>query len=133
MLIPAFVEDHEDHDGCLAVYAASNKRVACCAAHSLAEVYAGVTRLPGAFRASPEQAMLFLADIEDHLTIVSLDSAEYLTTIRQAAANGTLGATIYDALLAACAIKARAETIYTHNERHFRMFGPDVANRVRKP
>jgi predicted nucleic acid-binding protein len=133
VLIPAFVEDHKDHDRCLAVYAPSNKRFACCAAHSLAEVYAGVTRLPGAFRASPEQAILFLTDIEEHLTIVSLDSAEALTTIRQAAANGIMGATIYDALLAACAIKAKAETIYTDNERHFRMFGPDVASRVRRP
>ena len=133
VLIPAFVEDHKDHDRSLAVYAPSNKRVACCAAHSLAEVYAGVTRLPGVFRASPEQALLFLNDIEDHLTIVSLDSAEYLTTIRQASANGILGATIYDALLAACAVKAKAETIYTDNERHFRMVGPDVASRVRKP
>jgi predicted nucleic acid-binding protein len=40
---------------------------------------------------------------------------------------------IYDALLAACAMKAKAETIYTDNERHFRMFGPDVASRVKKP
>jgi predicted nucleic acid-binding protein len=44
-----------------------------------------------------------------------------------------VGATIYDALLAACAIKARAETIYTDNERHFNMLGPDVASRVKRP
>jgi predicted nucleic acid-binding protein len=127
------VEDLKSHERCLAAYAPANKRIACCVAHSLAEVYAGVTRLPGAFRASPEQAMLFLSDMEEHLTVVSLDAAEYSAIIRQAAANGILGATIYDALLAACAIKAKAETIYTHNERHFRMFGPDVASRVRKP
>jgi len=133
VLIPAFVEDHKDHDRCLAVYAPANQRVACCAAHSLAEVYAGVTRLPGVFRASAAQAILFLADIEEHLTIVSLNSAEYLTTIRQASANGILGATIYDALLAACAIKAKADTIYTDNERHFRMFGSNVARRVKRP
>jgi predicted nucleic acid-binding protein len=133
VLIPAFIEDHKDHDRCLAVYASSHKRIACCAAHSLAEVYAGMTRLPGVFRASPAQAILFLADIEERLTIVSLDSAEYLTTIRQASAKGILGATIYDPLLAACAIKARAETIYTNNERHFRMLGPEVASRAVKP
>jgi predicted nucleic acid-binding protein len=133
VLIPAFVEDHEDHERCLAAYARSNKRIACCAAHSLAEVYAGVTRLPGVFRASPAQALLFLSDMEDHLTIVSLDSAEYLKAIRQASANGIVGATIHDALLAACAIKARAETIYTDNERHFRMFGAEVARRVKRP
>jgi predicted nucleic acid-binding protein len=133
VLIPAFVEDHQDHDRCLAAYAPSNRRIACCAAHSLAEVYAGVTRLPGAFRASPGQAILFLSDIENHLTIVSLDSAEYSTAIRQASANGIVGATIYDALLAACAIKARAETIYTDNARLFSMFGPEVASRVKRP
>jgi predicted nucleic acid-binding protein len=133
VLIPAFVEDHEDHDRCLAAYAPSNKRIACCAAHSLAEVYAGVTRLPGVFRASREQAILFLSDMEEHLSIVSLDSAEYFTTIRQASADGVLGATIYDALLAACAIKAKAEVIYTDNEKHFRLLGPDVASRVRRP
>jgi predicted nucleic acid-binding protein len=133
VLVPAFVEDHADHDRCLAVYAPSNKRVACCGAHSLAEVYAAVTRLPGEFRASPEQAILFLGDMAEHLTIVSLDSAEYFSAIQQAALNGIVGGTIYDALLAACAIKARAETIYTDNERHFRLLGPDVASRVRKP
>ncbi|MGA8764888.1 MAG: PIN domain-containing protein [Candidatus Sulfotelmatobacter sp.] len=133
VLIPAFVEDHKDHERCLAVYAPSNKRVACCATHSLAEVYAAVTRLPGEFRASPKQAMLFLTDIQEHLTIVSLESAEYFHAIQQAAFNGIVGGTIYDALLAACAIKVKAETIYTDNERHFRMFGPDVASRVKKP
>ena len=81
------------------------------------EVYATVTRLPGEFRASPEQAILFLNDIQEHLTIVSLESAEYFNAIQGAARNGIVGGTIYDALLAACAIKAKAETIYTHNER----------------
>jgi predicted nucleic acid-binding protein len=133
VLVPAFVEDHADHDRCLAVYAPSNKRGACCAAHSLAEVYAAVTRLPGEFRASPAQAILFLTDIQEHLTIVSLESAEYFGAIQQAALKGIVGGTIYDALLAACAIKAREETIYTDNERHFRMFGPEVASRVKRP
>jgi predicted nucleic acid-binding protein len=133
VLLPAFLEDHAEHDRCLAVYAPSNKRVACCGAHSLAEVYATVTRLPGEFRASPEQAILFLSDIQEHLTIVSLESAEYFRAIHQAALNGIVGGTIYDAVLAACAIKARAEIIYTDNETHFRMLGPDVGRRVRRP
>ncbi|MFZ0294228.1 MAG: PIN domain-containing protein [Candidatus Sulfotelmatobacter sp.] len=133
VLLPAFLEGHADHDRCLAVYAPSHKRVACCGAHSLAEVYATVTRLPGEFRASPEQAILFLTDIREHLTIVSLDGAEYFRAIQQAALKGIVGGTIYDALLVECAIKAKVETIYTDNERHFRMFGPEVASRVKRP
>jgi predicted nucleic acid-binding protein len=64
---------------------------------------------------------------------VSLESSEYFKAIQGAAVNGIVGGTIYDALLAACAIKAKAETIYTDNERHFRMLGPDIARRVRRP
>ena len=133
ILIATSVARHIHHAQSMSRLASIPKGLGACAAHSLAEVYAGVTRLPGGFRASREQAILFLSDMEEHLTIVSLDAAEYSAIIRQAAANGILGATIYDALLAACAIKAKAETIYTDNERHFRMFGPDVASRVRKP
>ncbi len=92
-----------------------------------------MTRLPGEFRASPEQAILFLTDIREHLTIVSLDGAEYFRAIQQAALKGIVGGTIYDALLVECAIKAKVETIYTDNERHFRMFGPEVASRVKRP
>jgi predicted nucleic acid-binding protein len=133
VLVPAFVENAVDHDRCLAVYARSNRRIACCAAHSLAEVYATVTRLPGELRASPGQAMLFLSDMAERLAIVPLDSVEYFAAIQQAAINGIVGGTIYDALLAACAIKAKAETIYTDNERHFRLLGPEVASRVKRP
>jgi predicted nucleic acid-binding protein len=133
VLVPAFVEDHVDHERCLAAYAASNKRTGCCAAHSLAEVYATVTRLPGEFRASPEQAMLFLTNMAEHLTVVSLDSTEYFLAIQRAAIYGVVGGTIYDGLLAACAIKSETEVIYSNNVRHFRMFGSEVARRVKKP
>ncbi len=111
VLVPAFVENAMDHDRCLAVYAPSNKRIACCAAHSLAEVYVTVTRLPADFRASPAQAILFLTDMMERLTIVPLDSGEFFGAIQPAALNGIVGGTIYDALLAACTIKARAETM----------------------
>jgi predicted nucleic acid-binding protein len=107
--------------------------VACCAAHSLAEVYATVTRLPGKFRASSEQALFALEDIAAHLMLVSLESQEYLGLIRRAAENGIVGGTIYDALLAGCAMKAEAETIYTWDERHFRLLDPEIALRVANP
>jgi predicted nucleic acid-binding protein len=89
--------------------------------------------LPGKFRASSEQALIFLEAIEQHLTIVSLESDEYLWVLRRAAANGIVGGTIYDALLAGCAMKAEAETIYTWDERHFRLLGPEIAMRVKNP
>jgi predicted nucleic acid-binding protein len=64
---------------------------------------------------------------------VTLTAEEYRTAIKQAAAAGIAGGTIYDALLAACAVKAEAGVIYTWNVKHFQQFSTEIANRVRTP
>jgi len=133
VLIPAFLEDHEHHEPSLAAFVAAEKKKACCAAHSLAEVYSTLTRLPGKHRLSGDQVLLFLDAVEDRLTVVALDSREYYSAIRQAAAAGIVGGLLYDALLARSALKANAEIIYTWNLEHFRRLGPEVARRVKTP
>ena len=40
---------------------------------------------------------------------------------------------VYDAMLAHCALKAEAETIYSWNARHYAQCGADVTRRVRTP
>ena len=133
VLIPVFIEDHVHHDRSLAVFEVTDRKTGCCAAHSLAEFFAAFTRLPAPYRASGEQVLLFLELIQERLAIVSLDGDEYMEVIRRATEAGILGGTIYDALLAGCALKAMPETIYTWNERHFRLLGPQIAARVRTP
>ena len=133
VLIPVFLSDHVHHDRSFAAFAAADRRSACCAAHSLAQIYATVTRLPGKHRLSGEQAVLFLEAIEERLMIVSLGSDEYLSAIRRAAGEGIVGGALYDYLLAACAVKAGAEVLYTWNLQDFRRLGADVAKRVRTP
>jgi len=134
VLVPTFLGDHEHHEASLDVFLRFEKRQACCAAHSLAEVYATLTRMPGKYRVSCEQAMLFLAEIRQRLTLVALDEEEYSATIEQASALGVMGGTVYDALLARCALKARAETLYTWNVKHFQQLGlEEVVKRIRTP
>jgi len=82
---------------------------------------------------SCEQALLFLDEIRDRLKTIVLDSEEYRSTIVDAAAEGVVGGMIYDALIARCALKAKAETIFSWNIDHFRRLGPEVARRVRTP
>jgi predicted nucleic acid-binding protein len=89
--------------------------------------------MPGKYRVSCEQAMLFLAEIRQRLTLVALDEEEYYATIEQASALGVMGGTVYDALLARCALKARAETLYTWNVKHFQQLGLEVIKRIRTP
>ena len=76
---------------------------------------------------------MFLEAIEERLTIVSLESDEYFRAIRGAAGEGIVGGALYDYLLAACAVKAGAEVLYTWNLRDFRHLGADVVKRLRTP
>jgi predicted nucleic acid-binding protein len=133
VLIATFLEDHEHHEASLAAFVAAGKKQAGCAAHTLAELYSALTRLPGRHRLSGDQVLLFLEAIEERLTIVSLDSHDYFSTLRVSGAQGILGGMVYDALIARCAIKVSAEAIYTWNLDHFRRLGADVAKRVRTP
>ncbi len=82
---------------------------------------------------SGDQALLILDQIRERLTIVTLDEEDYYSVITSAVAQGVVGGMIYDALIARCALKANATTIYTWDLEHFRRLGPEVARRVRTP
>lgn len=133
VLLPTFLEDHEHHEASLRAFLKADKKQGCCGAHSLAELYATATRLPGKHRLSGEQVMLFLEDVRERLAIVALSGDDYLSAVKEAAASGVVGGTIYDALLAHCALKAGAEIIYTWNQKHFQQFSAEIAKRLRNP
>jgi predicted nucleic acid-binding protein len=133
ILIAAFQTDHPRHEACLLLLEKYPKSQISCSAHSLAEFYSSVTRMPPPRRVRPEEAMLYVGDVASKLTLVSLTPEEYFAAITEYSAMGVSGGAIYDALLARCALKARAEKIYTWNIRHFRQFGPEVEKRLRTP
>jgi predicted nucleic acid-binding protein len=81
----------------------------------------------------PAQAMIFLGTLRERLTVIALDPLEYFAGLERFPAVGIVGGTVYDAMLALCAMKAEAETLYTWNMRHFRQCGPDVEARLRTP
>jgi predicted nucleic acid-binding protein len=133
VLVATVILQHPHHSASLEVYSQSNKASGFCAAYSLAETYATVTALPGNFRMRGEQALLFLEDVRRRLTVVSLDEAHYFATITAAVAEDNVGGTVYDALIARCALKAGADVIYTWDVADFRRLGPEIARRVRTP
>lgn len=133
VLIATFYGDHEHHDPSLDVFLRFSKKEACCGAHSLAEVYATLTGMPGKQRVGGDAAILFLRDIRENLTVVSLNDREYLQMIEEAATAKLAGGAIYDALLGHCALKAKVETLYTWNTKDFLRLPPDIASRVRRP
>ena len=133
VLLPTFLEDHVHHEASLRAFLKADKKQGCCGAHSIAELYATATRLPGKHRLSGEQVMLFLENVRERLAIVTLTAEDYYVAVKEAAAAGIVCGTIYDALLARCAMKAGAEIIYTWNQKHFQQFSAEIAKRLRIP
>jgi predicted nucleic acid-binding protein len=101
--------------------------------HSLAEVYATLTGMPGKWRVGGDAALLFLRDIRERLTLVSLSSREYIELLEEAAAAHITSGAIYDAILGKCALKAKAEVLYTWNVKDFARLSPAIAARVQQP
>ena len=133
VLVAAVLEEHDNHEQSFAALSRASRSSACCAAHNLAEVYATLTRYPGKERLSAEQALLAVEAIAEQLTIVALDARDYLEAIRRFSGLGVVGGTLYDGLIATCALKAGADVLYTWNLGHFKILGEDVAQMIRTP
>lgn len=133
ILVATFYGDHQHHEASKNLFLRFDKADACCASHSLAEVYATLTGMPGRHRVTGDEALLFLANIRERLTIVALNSNDYFATLEAAAAHALAGGAIYDALLAQCALKAGAESLYTWNLKDFKRAGTEIAERLKTP
>jgi predicted nucleic acid-binding protein len=133
VLVATFYADHEHHPPSIDLFLRNSRRDACCGAHSLAEVYATLTGMPGKRRVSGDEAMLFLSDIRERLTLVALDEEEYFQVAQACAAGGLASGAIYDAMLGHCALKAQAKAIYTWNTKDFMRLPSVIASRVKTP
>ena len=133
VLVPLAIGYHEHHRASQGVFLSLGRNQGFCAGHNLAEAYASLTRMPPSERMSADQAVFLLKDIASRLEVVALDAAEYLRAIAALAEVGITGGAIYDGLIAQCALKAKADIIYTWNTRHFQRLGPDIEKLLRVP
>jgi predicted nucleic acid-binding protein len=92
------------------------------AAHSLAETYAVLTRLPHPFRLSEQDACELLERNFLKTQVVTLTARQYWAAIRFCRNEKISGGQIYDSLIAAAAIKGKAGTLLTWNREHFLRF-----------
>ena len=93
--------------------------------HSIAEVYAALTRLPVQPRIHPGEAARIVTDnILPHFEVISLGKKDYLEALNTMASGGWIGAKIYDALLLRAAARCAVERIYTFNLGDFKQLAP---------
>lgn len=131
VLVAVFYAGHEHHSRSLDLLLRFGKEETCCGAHSLAELYSVMTGRSGKDRVSGDEALLFLRDVRERLTLISLKPGEYFRCVEEAGALGLAGSAIHDAVLGHCALKASAENIYTWNAKHFLLLGGEIAGRVK--
>ncbi len=138
VLVAAMVLSHSHH----APAAAALERVVrgeddgsvCC--HSLAELYAVLTRLPVSPAIHPSEAhRLIKENVLARLRLVPLTAEDYRRCLQALASGGWPGGMIYDALLLRASEKSRAEAVLTFNIVHFRRLArtPEVRGRIRTP
>lgn len=127
VLVAACEQSHPHHARALPVLqtVTAGRDRGFISAHSIAETYAALTRLPVTPRIHPAMAArIITVGLLPNLEPVNLEAADYAAAMESVAAGGWAGAKIYDALLLRCAIKCRAQRVYTFNLRDFQPLAP---------
>ena len=95
------------------------------AAHSLAEAFTVLTRLPESHRLRPDDALALIEANWGKTPLVALAGSDYRATLRRCRDVGIGGGVVYDALIAACARKAGVATLLTWDLEGFERFLED--------
>jgi len=127
-LVAAFVQSHPVHTAAWewleqTLEGAHNGVVAT---HTLAELYAVMTRLPLRPAIPPTVALQLIEENLEGFHTVALSAADYRAVLRRLEKLNLAGGAVYDALIAQAALKAKAERLLTLNPGHFRRLGQDV-------
>ncbi|MEN8255621.1 MAG: PIN domain-containing protein [Verrucomicrobiota bacterium] len=136
VLVAALVESHPAHQRTVPLLqkAHSGKAELVVSTHTLAELYAVLTRLPLHPRINPQLARsLVRENVEAVAKVVPLGAREYREVLDQLARLGLAGGVVYDALAAKAAQKAKVDRLLTLNESDFRRVWPDAGARIATP
>ena len=103
--------------------------------HSIAELFAALTRLPVQPRIHPTEAVRIIStNVLPHFEVISIGKRQYLDALKVVSDGGWAGAKIYDVLILGCAEKSNAERIYTFNIGDFRQLASaDLLDKICSP
>ena len=96
------------------------------AAHSMAETYAVLTRLPSRYRLRAADTLSLLGANWGETPLIHLTGREVWKALEAAKRRNLFGGRTYDVLLARAALKAEASTLLTWNLRHFEAFQDEI-------
>jgi predicted nucleic acid-binding protein len=132
VLVPVFYADHPQHASSTKLFLEAGKDD-FCALRTLGEVYATLTGLPLRPRITGPEGISIVKQIREKFTLIALSEQEYVSALQEASSGTIVGAAAYDALIAHCALKARADILLTWNVRDFTRLGSAIARLVKTP
>lgn len=130
VLVAAFDSKDNFHERGWKVFVGGSESGAAVAMHTLAETFAVLT---GRRAVRPQVAYEAIEANTQSLEKISLTAKEYYRTMERAESLGIRGGAVYDALILACARKAKATRVWTFNARHFELFAGDLRDRIKEP
>ena len=135
-LIAAMLPDHVHHTHAFP-WLSGGKSGAfefVCSAHTLAEVYAVMTRLPRVPAIRPSDALRLVAEnIMPCARVLALAGDDYIALIESLARNNITGGAVYDAIIACVAQQANVDLLVTLNVAHFQQVWPAGSARIVSP
>lgn len=136
VLIAAMLPDHTSHDTAAAWLSRAKQGVllSFVSGHSLAEIYAVLTRLPRTPRIHPSEAQqLIRENVLTHATVVTLSGENYLAIIDGLVQYNLTGGITYDAIIAKAAELSAVDYLLTLNIAHFERVWPTNTHRITSP
>jgi len=136
VLVAALIETHPSHQSAFRWLEQINDKTheGFVSAHSLAELYAILTRLPVKPAISPRESQeLIKFSVTNVCQIVALTAQDYDKVIEHLASLGIIGGAVYDSLIMHVASKIEVDAIITLNEKDFQRVYPAFASKVRLP
>jgi len=135
ILVSAMIEAHPNHTISLPwIQRVRNKSISgYISTHSIAELYAVITRLPLPKPLSTQQVHDIIINNLESFHTVDLESADYLQVLTDVTHLNITGGGIYDAIIAQTAIKANVDILLTFNSKHFIRLGKHIAQLVKDP
>ncbi len=135
-LIPAFVEEHPNHQRTLPWIRKILRKnvVAGLSSHSIAEAYSVLTTIPVLPRISPSAANQMISkNLLSRFDIIELTSDDYCQAIRLAGERELTGGVIFDVLIGIGFERFNADVLLTFNIRDFIRIFPDRENCIQSP
>jgi predicted nucleic acid-binding protein len=124
VVIAALLAWHESHEDALSALIDAGAAELVLPAPALIEAYSVMTRLPAPHRLAPADALELLSgSFEGRAKVVGLGEKESWRFLHRSAKGPVSGGATYDALILACAHKARAARLLTLDRRGFARIG----------